>query len=183
MRGRDKLCEIIDGIPLLQRQAKVALEISDHVLIALPSRGHPRYDLLTGLDVDLVEVPDAAEGIGASLRTVFAALPNNTTHAMLMLADMPDITSADLGRIIDAIHAYPDALVWRGTTDDGQPGHPIAFHRKLFDALGLLSGDTGGSDIIKAVKNRVQLVCLPGERARCDLDTPEEWAIWRARQI
>ncbi|PJE36025.1 nucleotidyltransferase family protein, partial [Pseudooceanicola lipolyticus] len=29
--------------------------------------------------------------------------------------------------------------------------------------------------------DRVQLVPLPGQRARADLDTPEDWAAWRAR--
>ncbi|MDG1336497.1 MAG: nucleotidyltransferase family protein [Tateyamaria sp.] len=183
MRGRDKLCEIIDGVPLLRRQAQIALDISTHVLVALPSRAHPRYNLLSELNVEVIEVPDAAEGIGASLRTVFEAIPMSTTHAMLLLADMPDITATDLGLIIDEIQAHPEALVWRGMTENGKPGHPIAFHRQLFDALACLSGDNGGRDIVKAAKDRVRLVCLPGQRARCDLDTPEEWAAWRSRQI
>jgi len=183
MRGRDKLLEIVDGLPLLRQQAMKALEVSSGpVLIALPAMPHPRYDALDGLSVQIIPVPDADEGMNASLRAAIAALPDDVPCAMLFLADLPDLTVNDLQKVADAINLSSDTLVWRGVTQDGAPGHPIVFRSDLFDAFKSLHGDSGGREVIALAKDRITLVPLAGDRARRDLDTPEEWAAWRAEQ-
>jgi CTP:molybdopterin cytidylyltransferase MocA len=182
MRGRDKLLEDIDGTPLLRRQAVMARAVSDQVLVALPPHPHPRYDIVADLDVTLIEVAHAAEGLGASLRTAFAALSEDTDKALVLLCDLPEITGDDLRRVIAAVHTHPDALIWRGATQDGKGGHPMIFDRQLFPAFAALTGDNGGQQIVRSAGARVHLIALPGDRARLDLDTPEEWAAWRAQR-
>ena len=73
MRGADKLMMDIDGEPLLRRQVSMARAVSDDVRVALPSRPHPRYAAVRDLDVRTFEVSQAAEGISASLRVLFAS--------------------------------------------------------------------------------------------------------------
>jgi CTP:molybdopterin cytidylyltransferase MocA len=182
MRGRDKLCEQIDGVALLRRQAVMARGVSDQVLVALPPHPHPRYDLITDLDVTPVEVAQAATGMGVSIATGFAALPAGAARAMLLLADLPEITKDDLHHMIAAMQSHPDALIWRGMTEDGKAGHPIIFDQSLFSGLSELQSDNGGQSVVAAAGNRVHLVPLTGQKARCDLDTPEDWAAWRARR-
>lgn len=182
MRGADKLLEQIDGIPLLRRQTEMALRVSDDVRVALPPKPHARYAVLDGLPVRTVEVADAAEGMNASLRMVFGTLEPDIPHAMLLLADLPDITQDDLNRMKTSVAEHPDALIWRGTTEDGRGGHPMVFDASLFAEFSRLTGDAGGQSVVKAARSRVHHVPLPGNRARCDLDTPEDWAAWRAAQ-
>ncbi len=181
MRGADKLLEDVGGQPLLRQQVRNALAVTDGpVLVALPVQPHPRYRAIDDLDVTLVPVPDAQEGMNASLRTVFAALPENVKCAMLLLGDLPDLTQADLLKVADAVDLTSDTLVWRGVTQDGAPGHPIVFKSDLFSAFDGLSGDGGGREVIAQAHGRIKLVPLKGDRARRDLDTPEDWDIWRA---
>lgn len=181
MRGADKLLELVDGEPLLRRQARLAREVTTGpVLVALPAPPHPRHAALEGLGVTAVPVPDAAEGMNASLRTAFAAVPTDAPRAMLLLADLPELTSDDLRIVLQAYDFDGDTLVWRGSTETGEPGHPIVFSARLFPEFARLSGDTGGREVIAAARGRVRLVPLPGRRARLDLDTPEDWAAWRA---
>ncbi|MEM8655325.1 MAG: nucleotidyltransferase family protein [Pseudomonadota bacterium] len=179
MRGRDKLREDIDGQPLLTRQIALAHTQSDDVRVALPPAPHPRHDLVAGTNARIVSVPDAAEGMGASLRTIFATL-GSSPKAMLLLGDLPDITESDLRAVIKASETHPDALIWRGATEDGRGGHPIIFDRALYPALQRLTGDDGGRAVVTSAADKVHLIPLPGTRARCDLDTPEDWAAWRA---
>ncbi|KIC48988.1 nucleotidyltransferase family protein [Tateyamaria sp. ANG-S1] len=180
MRGADKLLEDIDGQPLLTRQIGIAEGISADIRVALPPEPHPRYACLHGTPAQSVPVPDAAEGMGASLRTLFATLGPDISHAMLLLGDLPDITADDLRTVGRAVDTHPDALVWRGATSDGHGGHPIIFAKPLFPALKSLSGDDGGRGVVASAGHKVHLVPLPGTRARSDLDTPEDWAAWRA---
>ncbi|WP_420012177.1 nucleotidyltransferase family protein [Tateyamaria sp.] len=182
MRGRDKLREEVGGTPLLRRQASIARQVSDHVIVALPPHPHPRYDLVADLDITAQEIPDAAEGMGASIRTAVATLPADATHVMVLLADMPEISEHDLRKVQNSVATHPDTLIWRGATQDDKPGHPIVFDASLFAQLTRLTGDSGGQAVVKAAGNRVHLVPLKGQTARLDLDTPEAWAAWRAGQ-
>jgi len=178
MRGRDKLLEEVDGQPLLRRQARLAQGVGP-VIVALPPAPHPRYTALMGLDVTALPVADAAEGMGASLRAAFAALPAQTPAVMVMLADMPELQAEDLARLAEAVDTGDDTLIWRATTQGGAPGHPIVFAAALFEQLTQLTGDDGGRTVVQSAAGRVRLIPLPGDRARLDLDTPEDWAAWR----
>lgn len=183
MRGADKLLEDVGGVPLLRRQAELACAVTTGpVLVALPPPPHPRYQCLDALAVNRVPVPDAAEGMNASLRTAFAALPPRAPVAMLLLGDLPELTEDDLNTVFQAVDMDTETLIWRGATTDGQPGHPIVFAASLFPAFAELTGDGGGREIVARAADKVTLVPLPGQRARRDLDTPEEWAAWRAAQ-
>ncbi|MDF3413620.1 nucleotidyltransferase family protein [Sulfitobacter sp. M57] len=183
MRGRDKLLEEVDGLPLLRQQALKACAVTNGpVLVALPTPPHARYDALRGLEVLPFAVPDADEGMNASLRRAFAALPSTAPCAMVLLGDLPDVTAGDLATVADAIDLNTGALIWRGATQDGGAGHPIIFDHTLFPAFADLTGDSGGREVVAQAKGRVTLVPLQGQRARLDLDTPEDWENWRRAQ-
>jgi molybdenum cofactor cytidylyltransferase len=175
MRGRDKLLELVDGMPLLRQRALAALAVSPQVYITLPAPDHPRGHSVQDLPLTLIPVPDAAVGMSASLQIGVASLPE-CNHFMVLLADLPDITSADMTLMItqtDAIHR-----IFRGTSADGIPGHPIIFDSHLRPLFADLTGDTGAKSIIGA--HQPKLIALPGQHATRDLDTPEDWANWRA---
>lgn len=183
MRGRDKLMEEVGGRPLVRRQAEMARAVTTGpVLVALPPRPHARYDALRGLAVTPVEVAAAAEGMNASLRVAFGALPTGARAAMLVLGDLPELTENDLNSVLQAVDLKSDILVWRGATESGAPGHPIVFAAPLFPEFARLAGDGGGREVVRAAGDKVALIPLPGQHARRDLDTPEDWAEWRAAQ-
>lgn len=180
MRGADKLLESIDGVPLLRKQAEMACAVTiGPVLVTLPPTPHPRYQCLDALAVNRIPVPDASEGMNASLRTAFAALPPGVPAAMLLLADLPDLTCEDLNKVMQSVDLKSQKLIWRGSTQEGEPGHPIVFSASLFPAFATLTGDGGGREVVAQAADRVTLVPLPGTHARRDLDTPEDWAAWR----
>ena len=180
MRGRDKLLEIVDGIPLLRRQVLMALgTTTGPVFVTLPPAPHPRYGVIDDLDVTLVPVRDADEGMNASIRRGVAALPPDTAAAMMLLADLPDLTTDDLTTCLGRVDLTSGNSIWRGATADGKPGHPIIFAAEHFAGLASLRGDSGGRDIVAAAQDQTQLIPLPDQHARRDLDTPEAWATWR----
>ena len=175
MRGRDKLLEPVDGMPLLRQRALAALGTGQPVFITLPALDHPRHATIADLGVTTIPVPDAATGMAASLRTGVAALPE-CRHFMVLLADLPEITSADMRDLITNITDLH--RIWRGTAADGTPGHPIIFHASLRRAFETLTGDSGARTILAA--HPPKLIALPNQHATRDLDTPEDWAAWRA---
>ncbi|SPJ29713.1 nucleotidyltransferase family protein [Falsiruegeria mediterranea] len=179
MRGTDKLLQQVDGMPLLRRAAQIALGAGP-VIVALPPEPHERYTALDGLDVQMVPVPDAAEGMNTSLRTALQNLPQDAPAVIVLLADLPELTADDIKKIVHSVENKKDFKIHRGATQDGKPGHPVAFDRSLFEELRGLSGDEGAQVIVRRHNDTVRLIPLEGDRARLDLDTPEAWADWRA---
>lgn len=176
MRGRDKLCEEVAGRPLLSRVVTRAMATGLATLVTLPGRDHPRTALIGAAQP--VHVHDAQEGMGASIRAGVAALPPGTRAVMILPADMPEITSADIAALREAFRAAPDHI-HRANATDGTPGHPVVFPARLFPALMALQGDAGAREVLRG--ETVHLVPLPGRHALTDLDTPEDFAAWRAR--
>lgn len=178
MRGGDKLMEKVEGAPLLATMARRALAATPVVLVTLPRADHPRSRAIRDLDVTRVLVPDAEEGMGASIRAAIPALTDRETALMILPADMPDITTNDLRALAGAWQSAPDSI-HRATDADGTPGHPVIFPARLFPDLEALIGDTGARDLLRP--EDVKMTALPGTHATTDLDTPEDWAAWRAR--
>ena len=179
MGGRDKLLETVRGQPLLRdRAAACSAAGARAVLVVLPPESPARRAALDGLAVIPVTAPEAAEGMAASIRAGVAALPAGTTSVLLVLADMPDLTAADLAAVMAGFDP-DDPAICRGAGPGGQPGHPVLFPARLFPALTRLRGDAGARAV--AVTEPATLVPLPGDHASTDLDTPEDWARWRQR--
>lgn len=180
MRGADKLMEPVAGQPLIAHLARQALATGCPVTVALPPGGGARETALDGLPVTRLRVPAPEDGMAASLTAGLAALPQ-PAPVLLLLGDMPEITAADLSRVLAAHAAAPDRI-HRGAGSDGTPGHPVLFPPWARADLANLSGDQGARAVLTRHAARVTLVPLPGDHATTDLDTPEDWARWRAAQ-
>lgn len=181
MRGRDKLLEEVDGTPLLLRQVQRALSTDLPVLVTLPPGPGDRAATLDAVADSAIEtrrVPDAADGISASLRVASRwAAERGLSGLMIVLPDMPDLTAEDM-RAVAALHATHPRDVIRATDAEGRFGHPTLLPARLLPALATLRGDTGARDVI--AREILRPCPLGGNRATLDLDTPEAWAAWRA---
>jgi molybdenum cofactor cytidylyltransferase len=134
--------------------------------------------VLEGLNLTRLVVPDAAEGMAASLRAG-AVWADKLGAAALMIAlpDMPEITSSDMRALIAVQAIRPDQSL-RACTAQHVPGHPVIFPRGCFIQMRGLRGDTGAREILQ--DHPAHLHPLDGTRALLDLDTPQAWAAWRA---
>lgn len=178
MGGADKLMEPVQGQPLLARLARAALATELPVTVVLPPDRPDRAATLTGLPVQTVTAASARDGMAESLKAGVAALPADH-GVMMLLADLPDITGDDLHAMVREWADEPDAIL-RGAANDGTAGHPVCFPPDLRDDLMTLRGDEGARSVLVRHRARLRLVPLPDRHAVTDLDTPEDWAAWRA---
>lgn len=182
MRGADKLLMDVDGAPCLRVMAERALSTELPVYVALAPDRPARAQALRGLTASIVDVPDAAHGMGHSIRAGIRALPDHITGAIILPADMPDLKTSDLQRFAD-LHSQATDAIWRATDSEGTMGHPVAFPRDLFDELSRLTGDDGAKSVIKRNFDRLKIVTLEGQKATLDLDTPEAWEAYYSRDL
>lgn len=179
MGPRDKLLEEVAGAPLLVRIVRLALETGVQTCVVLPPDRPLRKAALAGLPAYLVIAEKARDGMAESLKAGLAHVPEGA-DVLLLLADLPEIHGEDLAAMIAAHRANPGRIL-RATSEDGVAGHPVIFPARFRPALMALSGDQGARDILRAESAGTIAVPLPGQRAVTDLDTPEDWAAWRAR--
>ncbi len=176
MRGADKLMEEVGGVSLLRIMASRAAKAGP-LRVVLPEGNAPRLDALEGIGCDIAKIP-AGEPMSASLA---AGVNGLCGPVLVVLADMAEVTAHDMHLLIALSRQAPTAIL-RACGQDGTPGNPVLFPANMLKKLSEIKGDTGARDILKAHANRVHLVPLPDGHALVDLDTPEDWAAWRARK-
>lgn len=182
MRGRDKLLEPVAGRPAVRAVAEAAgASRADEVIVVLQPGATDRRAALDGLSVRLVDAPDWAEGMAASLRAGLSAA-TDADAAMILLADMPEVTADGIDRLIAAFAPAEGREICRAVSADGAAGHPVLFGRRFFEALAGLEGDRGARDILRDAGEFIVEVPTGGRSAVVDLDTPEEWDAWRAQR-
>ncbi len=180
MRGTDKLMEPVGGCVLIAHVAVQAVQTGCPVSITIDPARQARAQALAGLALRQISVTDPAAGMTASLQAGLAALPPSAP-VLVLLADMPDLTTADLQLILLHAKANPEGIL-RACDRDGRPGHPVYFPAWLRPEIMALRCTAGPRAVLQAYKNRVELITLPDFNATTDLDTPEDWAAWRRRK-
>lgn len=181
MAPRDKLLEDVDGMPLLRQRALACLTSDTEKLrVVLPANRPKRTAALDGLDVEIVYNDGSELGMSHSLKCGISGV--DADAVLIVLADLPDLRAADLDKVIHAADAHPLARILRGADQRGQPGHPVLIRKAVFAELGKLEGDLGAQPLLKRHKADTVLVPI-GPAALRDLDTPEDWAAWRADQL
>lgn len=181
MRGADKLLEDVAGEPVLARVARAAnASQADETVVVLQPGADARRATLVGLGATIVEAPDWAEGMAASLRAGLAAVQARADAVVVLLADMPEVDARAIDRLIAAFDPEEGREICRAVSADGTPGHPVLFGRRFFETLAGLTGDRGAREVIRDAGEFVTDVATEGQGAIIDLDTPEDWAAWRA---
>ena len=182
MRGDDKLLREIDGEALLRRTARTALASrADETLVVLGARAGERAAALEGLALRQVVNPDWQDGMGGSIAAGAGALPAGTGGVLILLADMPDIDSALLDRMIGAADGESDAIIVPEDRN-GRRGNPVLFGSTHFAALRALTGDSGAKSVIAGNPRFLRTVRASAAAISTDLDTPEEWVNWSAKR-
>jgi molybdenum cofactor cytidylyltransferase len=116
--------------------------------------------------------------LASSLGAGLARLPRDADGAVVMLADMPFVSSAIIDRIVDAFSAGKIIV----PTFEGRRGNPVLWPRELFPSLHRLAGDVGSRTLFDA--HRTSIVEIPmGTAVTVDVDTPRDFAILAHRDL
>lgn len=170
--GPHKLLAEFDGEPLVRRCAKAACgSQGSPVLVVTGYRSGDMLAVLDGLDVTPVQNADFGTGIASSLAAGLSEAGDKCDGVLVMLADMPWITSDVLNSLIRAFQDHEGRAIVRACAR-GKPGNPVILPRTLFRQAAGLRGDSGARHLIETCGLPIADVEL-GEAARYDVDTVE----------
>ena len=180
MGAVNKMLAQIGGKPLVRIAAEQAVASHAHPVIVVT--GHEREkveSVLRGLPVRLVHNPDYADGLGTSLKTGIAAVPEDSDAVIVCLGDMPQVDAALIDRLIAAFDPERGALVVVPSID-GRRGNPVVWSRRFFQDLMGIQGDVGARYLIGNYAESVVEVPVAGDAALTDVDTPESLSVVKA---
>ena len=171
--GRHKLLAEFDGEALVRRSVRQAIEAGlGPVTVVTGHRSEEVAQAIAGLGVQLEENADFASGMAGSLKVGLAAVEaQGLPGMMVLLADMPNVSSADMAALAKAYRKAGGKAIVRAVSD-GQRGNPVILPAATFEALKSLEGDIGARPVIENSGLAVIDVEI-GPAARLDVDTPE----------
>lgn len=169
--GSPKQLVRVEGRPLMHTAVARAVEVAGHaVTVVLGANAAELAPLLRHTPASVLINRDWAEGIASSIRCGVKRLSPSSDGVLVMLADQPSVTSADLRRLIGTWRRQPEFLV--AALYEGAAGVPAIFPRSSFESLAELRGDQGARLLLRRHPDRV--IRVPMDSAAIDIDTPED---------
>ena len=167
-----KLLAEFDGEPLIRRlAARAKASAARDVIVVLGHRAADIRAALAGIDVRTIDNSDHATGMASSLKVGISALSPGCAGAMILLGDMPGVTTADLDRLISTFSSAGGTSIVRAC-DGEMRGNPVILPHGLVPDLMKLEGDAGARGLIETSGYPIIDVDI-GAAARLDVDTPD----------
>jgi molybdenum cofactor cytidylyltransferase len=172
--GRNKLLLAIEGETLVRRATHAALAARlDPVVVVLGHEAQQVGAELAGLPCVPVVNPSHGEGVRTSLQAgVTRAAASPAGALVVILADMPFVTAAMIGTVVDRHRATAAPLVVSRYGDVDAP--PILYHRSLYAELLAMTGDRCAKQVVRRHRAEAAVVAWP-ELCLRDVDTPEDY--------
>ncbi|MDE2148579.1 MAG: nucleotidyltransferase family protein [Gammaproteobacteria bacterium] len=181
MAPRHKLLLEIRGEPMVRVVARTALAAGLAPVVAVTGhRGRAVRAALAGLPLTCIANRHWRTGIAGSIRAGLTALPAECDGALLVLADMPLVSTAQLQRLCAAFAPQRGASLCL-PTHGGRYGNPVLWGRAHFPALRELTGDRGARSLFEANRRHRIEVAMDDDGVLLDVDTPAALAAVRAR--
>ena len=142
---------------------------ADAAAIAANATPHPSVTILNN--------PDWEQGQLTSLLTALRHVDETVaTGVVVTLIDVPLVTP-DTVRALVAAHRTHEASIVRPVAG-GRHGHPVIFHRRVFEDLRRADRSQGAKSVVRARASEIHGVPVDDEGAFVDIDTLEEYERW-----
>jgi molybdenum cofactor cytidylyltransferase len=163
---------------LLERVLAQALRSKlDLVVLVLGFKAHEiRGKIRSGSlqsNLKIVENTDYKLGISSSIIAGLSHVEKNYAHVMILLGDMPYITSGVINRLVSGY--LESGLPLGALKVRRKRSHPVIIGRPFFPALHRLTGDQGARDLFVSHKDQVCLVNPGEDYDDMDIDTYEDY--------
>ncbi|MBQ2323309.1 MAG: NTP transferase domain-containing protein, partial [Oscillospiraceae bacterium] len=109
-------------------------------------------------------------GVSHTIYLGTQALMEQSDAILYLVADQPLLRRESVARELDLFRQHPERIV--AMSHDGVRGNPCIFPKRFFPELCALSGDVGGSAVIRRHANDLLLFEVDA-RELADVDTPQ----------
>lgn len=172
--GQSKQLVEIDGVPLLLRSTKAALDANySNVVVVLGAHSDIHKKAIDHLPVKIITHPDWEKGMGSSLKAGLQHIVTSgleTNAVVVMVCDQPMIQASHLKLLRETYLTTSKKIV--ASRYGNTTGVPALFDQSLFPELLKIKDVQGARFIIEHHADTVAAIDWPD--GSIDIDTPED---------
>jgi molybdenum cofactor cytidylyltransferase len=178
--GRNKMLVELDGQSLVRRAVRRVFEAMLDPIIVVVGHEEERVGTeLTGFPCRFVTNTAHTGPTSTSLHLGLNAIPTDVDSAIVILGDMPFVTTEMLRQMMAAARSTAAPLVVSRYGDVLAP--PLLFRRALFPELLAWQGEGCGKQVVLRHQGEAVILDWPAASLR-DIDTPEDLDSARVRR-
>jgi molybdenum cofactor cytidylyltransferase len=182
--GRNKMLLDLDGRSVVRRTVEAALAAGlDRVVVVLGHEADRVRGSLDGLEgaagvsCELIVNADHAKGVGTSLHAGLRHVAPSADAAVVILADMPFVTSSMIAGVVRLHRETGARLVLSHYGDVQAP--PTLYARSLFADVLAVPDEKCGKQVAKRYRDEAAIASWPSSALR-DIDVTDDYEAVRA---
>jgi molybdenum cofactor cytidylyltransferase len=171
--GGNKLFFRFGGETMVRRTVKCAIAAGlDPIIVVIGYDTDQALKELAGLPIRTVLNPDHERGLNRSLKVGIEAIPADVSAVVVLLADMPLVTSRMVAALVERYRESSAPLVVSDYA--GVQAPPTLYGRSLFAELGGMEGEGSGKQVVRRHAKEAVSVSWPAA-ALADIDRPADY--------
>lgn len=174
-RDGNKMLADVAGQPMIRRvlEAVAASKVQEILLVTgkdgsriVAAAGPGRWRAVSN--------PEPELGLSSSIRVGLAAVDANAKGVLIVLGDMPGVSSTLIDALIATFESRARSAIVYPVSGEGHQGHPVLWPAALFDELKALTGDTGAKALLSKYAHLVITIPVADGAPFLDIDTVED---------
>ncbi len=175
MDNDNKLLLPIEGVAIIQYVCKTVLSANINPVIVVTGYENEIVSQAIPKEVDnIVYNSDWNSGISSSIYKGISSLPENVDGNMIVLGDMPMISTDTLQLLIDQFIKQKGRLIIYPIYEDRQ-ANPVIFPKKYFSEILSSSGDHGCKKVLKQYPEDAIGIPIQSQEVVLDCDTKDDY--------
>lgn len=167
--GENKLAARLDGKTLIEC-ALDAVPSDALAAVCVVTQYHEVEELAVRYGFRCIRNDRPEDGLSRTVRLGTEALEGGCDAILYLVSDQPLLRRESVDALLGFYRAHPDHIV--GASHDGKRGNPCVFPAKYFPELRALTGDIGGSAVIRKHEDDLLLFEVDKQELT-DVDTKE----------
>lgn len=167
--GENKLAAVVSGKTLMER-ALDAVPAEKLAAVCVVTQYDEVEALAKRYGFRCVRNDRPQDGLSRTVRLGTETLGGMCDAIAYLVSDQPLLRRESVAALVDFYRAHPSSIV--GAGHGGKRGNPCIFPAKYFPELCALTGDTGGSAVIRKHEDELLLFEI-GKEELTDVDTRE----------
>ena len=165
--GSNKLMTRIGELSLIEHTFN-AVPRDDIDLICVVTQYRDIEDLARSHGFSCVRNDRPEDGISLTVRLGTEFLSGDCDAIIYLVSDQPLLRKISISGLISFYRSHPEKII--ASSCNGKHGNPCIFPSRFFPELCSLTGDTGGSKVIRTHEDDLLLFEIPEEELQ-DIDT------------
>lgn len=173
--GANKLMvEDTKGVPLFMKAVNAAVASNAKpVFVVTGFRHEETEEWLDKLDVNILYNPAFASGIRTSIDMGLKSVPLSCDGAILLPADMPNITAADLNKLIDKFDKTAEKQLCL-LAHKGVKANPVLWSRSLYDQADIVPENASTRVVFAEHADYTKTVDVKDKKKLFDVNFPND---------